>query len=773
MTKLSRRAFLKLAGATVAAGGLGKLGLTALRSLTSETELSGPVSDLRKLGVCRLCAAGCGLSARVVDGRLVKLDGNPYHPNNQGKLCPKGQAGVQVLYDPDRIKGPMRRVEDRGWVQISWDEALGAVVGALRGLRESGSPERLAFLHDGQRGATSDLIARFCRAFGTPNQVPAPRYSADGPPLAHWLTQGWRDHAAYDWENTDYFLCFGGAFLEAWQPLTRHLRAYSRMRRGRPGERAKIVQIEPRASVTATKADEWLPVNPGTEGALALGMAHVIIQDQAYDAGFVSQRTFGFDDWTDDAGETHLGFRSLVLRDYAPEHVAGVTGVPAETIARIAREFAAAEHPVAAGDLSGYTNSLRAQWAVHTLNGLVGALEMPGGVMRQEQPPLASWPDLELDPIAERGLSRPRADGAGADALPLADNVPHGLAQPQTPIEVLLMHQANPVYHDPPGLGWERKLQEIPLVVSFSPYLDETSAHADLLLPDSTFLEKWSLEPLMPSLGYPAVGLGQPLVEPLHDTRNLGDVLIDLAQRLGDNLAAALPWPDFVTAIQERVRGLHEAGAGMPRADTFEAFWAQLRSRGVWYQQPYDFGRWERAFETPSGRFEFVSQGLRAALETAGVAYVDEDLLPDYREPEFNGASPEYPFYLRLFKPITYTERWGANLPWLEEIYGLHVREKWGAWVEINPETAHELGIRDGDRVRVEAPEGGLELTARLWPGTPPDGVSIPLGQGHEAGGRWAQGRGANPSLLLDGRVDPLSGELAGQSTRVRVTKVK
>jgi anaerobic selenocysteine-containing dehydrogenase len=770
MMKLTRRAFLKLAGVAAAAGGLGKLGLVGLQSLASDDSPAGPVSDLRKLGVCQLCAAGCGLSGRVVDGRLVKLDGNPYHPNNQGKLCPKGQAGVQVLYDPDRIQGPMRRLEEGMWASISWDEALGEVANALRGLRESGTPERLAFLHDDQRGATADLIARFCRAFGTPNQVPVPRFSADGPPLAHWLTQGWRNHAAYDWENTDYFLCFGGAFLEAWQPLVRHLRAYSRMRRGRPGERAKIVQIEPRASVTATKADEWLPVNPGTEGALALGMAHVILQDEAYDANFVARHTFGFEDWTDDAGLARIGFRSLVLRDYAPEQVARVTGVPAETIARVAREFAAAERPVAAGDLSGYTNSLRAQWAVHTLNALVGSIEAPGGMMRQEDPPLAPWPELELDPVAEQGLSRPRAGGAGA---PLARTVPHGLAQPQTPVEVLFIHHANPVYHDPPDLGWEETLDEIPLVVSFSSTLDETSAHADLVLPDSTFLEKWFLEPLMPSLGYPAVGLGQPLVEPLHDTRNVANVLIDLAQRVGDGVATALPWPDFVAAIQERVRGLHGAGTGMPRADTFEDFWAELRSRGVWYQQPYEFGRWERAFETPSGRFEFASQGLWAALDASGEEYADEDLLPGYRDPEFNGPSPEYPFHLRLFKPVTYTERWGANLPWMSEIYGLHVKEAWGAWVEINPETAHELGIHDGERVRIEAPGGSVELVARLWPGTPPEIVSISRGQGHTAGGRWVEGFGANPNVLLGGLVDPLSGELAEQSTRVRVVKIK
>ena len=442
MVKLDRRTFLKLTGATAAAGVLYKVGLVGLESLASSDEQpSGPSSDRRILGICRLCAGGCGLSARVVDGRVVKLDGNPFHPSNQGKLCPKGQAGLQALYDPDRIKEPMRRVEG-GWQQISWEEALGEVAGALQTLRDSGHPERMVFLHDGKRGPTGDLIARFCRAFGSPNDVRAPRHSADGTPLAHLLTQGWNEHGAYDWENTDYLLCFGGAFLEAWQPLVRQLRAYARLRRGRPGRRAKIVQIESRASVTATKADEWLPLNPGTEGALALAIAHVIVRDEVYDAEFVAEHTFGFED-----------FRALVMRDYAPAHVAGITGVSAETIERVAREFAAAGRAaVAAGDASGYTNSLYSQWAIHALNALVGSIESPGGVMRQIEPPLSPWPELAPDEIAAQGLAQPRADG---DEFPLAENVPHALTQPPYPIEVLFLYHTNPVYDDPPesGLG--------------------------------------------------------------------------------------------------------------------------------------------------------------------------------------------------------------------------------------------------------------------------------------------------------------------------------
>ncbi len=773
MVKLGRRTFLKLAGASAAAGALCRFGLTQRSHQASSVgDAAGPPSDRRLLSTCRLCAAGCGLSARVVDGRVVKLDGNPFHPNNEGKLCPKGQAGLQVLYDPDRIKGPLRRVGE-GWQQVSWEEALDEVVDALQRLRSAGHPERMVFLHDGKRGPTSDLIARFCRAFGTPNDVCRPRHSADGTPLAHLLSQGWNDHAAYDWENTNYLLCFGGAFLEAWQPLVRHLRAYARMRRGRPGRRARIVQIEPRASVTATKADEWVPINPGTEGALALGIAHVIVRDEAYDARFVAERTFGFEDWTDDGGDEHLGFRTLVLRDYAPEHVAALTGVDAETIERLAHEFAASKPAVATGDVTGYTNSLYSQWGIHALNALVGAIEQPGGVMRQVEPPLAPWSEPELDEIALRGLSQPRADGTGATGL--TEHAPHALTESPYPIEVLFLHHSNPVYEDPPDLDWAAALDDIPLVVSFSPYLDETSQRASLLLPDCTYLEKWFLEPLEPSLGYPVVGLGRPIVEPLYDTRNIGDVLIQLGRAAGGSLADAVPWEGFVEALQQRAQGLYEAGGGMPsgeNAETFEAFWTELQSRAVWYSQPYAFDQWEQALATPSGKFEFASQTLQERLRTSGVSLEDDDMLPRYEEPEFDGNENDYPFHLRTFKLVTYTERWPPNIPWLQEIYGLHVQEKWDSWVELNPETAQQLEIRDGDVVRVTSSQGRVTLRARLWPGTPPNVVSIPLGQGHTAGGRWAENRGVNPNELIAPLTDRLSGELAMQSTRVRVEKV-
>lgn len=639
MTKLSRRTFLKLAGTGVAATTFyalkRKYGI--LHALVHTTQAPVLPEEILVPGVCRMCPGGCGLVARVVNGRVVKLDGNPMHPGNQGTLCPKGQAGLQALYDPDRLTGPMRRAGERGaggWEPITWDEALAEVANKLGEMRAAGHPERLVFLHDGKEGPTADLIARFCRAHGTPNDVRAPLYfRADGSPLARLLSQGWAEHAAYDWENTNYVLFFGGAFLEAWQPLPRSLAAYSRLRRGRPRIRAKIVQVESRASVTATKADEWLAINPGTEGALALSMAHVIVRDDLYDAEFVRQHTFGFEDWIDDAGQRREGFRSLVLRDYAPGDVAQVTGIPAGEIERIAREFAIARPAVATGDVGGLSGGIYAQWAVHSLNALVGSIDASGGVLRQQGPPLAEWPAVDPDETARSGLAQSRLDGAGSSRFPLARDVPAALAggiDAKEPPQALFLYHANPLY-DYPTAGWQEALARVPFIVSFSPYLDETSAHADLLLPDCSFLEKWFYEPLAPSIGVPAVALGRPVIPPLYDTRNTGDVLIALAQAVGGSVGAALPWADFASAIKDRLRGLYNSGVGMPRRATFDEFWAEFKARGVWYVQEYELGRWDQVLTTPSGKFEFHSQTLAQALGSDD----DAKLRPQYLPPNF------------------------------------------------------------------------------------------------------------------------------------------
>ncbi len=745
---------------------------------------------------------------RVVDGRAVKIEGNPEHPINLGRLCPKGHIGLQILYDPDRIKGPMRRIGKRGegkWEKISWDEAIGIVAKRLRALRQKSEPHRLVFMSGRNRGQMGGLIDRFLAAYGSPNHVGHSSICADGTAQAHYLAQGFKSYAGYDWDNTNYLLCFGGGFVEAWRPTTRLLRAFGHMRRERP-IRAKIVQVETRFSITAAKADEWIPINPGTDAALALGIAYVIIKGELYNKAFVAEHTFGFEDWTDQkTGKKHMGFKSLVLRDYAPEKVAKITGVPEATIVRIAREFAATPPAIAAGErgASMQTNGVYNRFAIHALNALVGSLEVPGGVIVQHGPPLAKWPDLVEDETAKKGVKEPRIDYAGTKKYPLAGKVYQDLpemilGEGPYPVDTIMLYYTNPLFSTPDVGRWYKAIEKVPFIVSFSPFMDETSDYADLILPDHTYLERWHDDVIYPSLGYPVISLRQPVVKPLYDTRNSGDVIIELARRIGGTVAKSFPWKNYEELIEEKVRGLHEVQKGNIVAPTFARFWEEFKKKGFWENPPYKFRDWEHGFKTPSKRFEFFSQNLEHKLEDLAKKEVekakekgktlteeqalaeilrglklkakgDEVYLPHYEPIRYVGDKKRYPLLLNTYKLMTHAEGRGANSPWMQEILGLHVGVKWDSWVEINPDTAKKLGIKDGDEVWVESVVGKIKTRAKLYPGAMPHVVNMPFELGHKAYGRWAKGRGVNPNEILVHENDRLGGLAGFFSTRVKV----
>jgi anaerobic selenocysteine-containing dehydrogenase len=798
MTEISRRTFMKVLGAGTVATAAYELqpGSSLLRALGDEEKAALQAHQEQWLStVCGQCPAGCGIMVRVVDGRAVKIDGLPAHPSNRGKTCPKGQNGLQVLYDPDRIEGPMKCVGERGagdWQAISWEEAIAEVADRLSQLRSAGQAHTTVFLTGRVQGQMEGLIQRFCQAYGTPNYVDHKSISMATTELAHGYISGHRQLFGYDWENTNYLLSFGVAFMEAYQPTVRNLRLTGFMRRGRPHQRVRIIQVDTRFSVTAAKADEWVPIIPGTDGALALGMAYIILNEDLYDHDFVTSHTFGFEDWTDDAGLSHLGFKSLVLRDYAPSQVEAITGVPVDTVTRLAREFATTPPAVAIANRSAsmQSNGLFNQMAVEALNALVGSIDKRGGLMVQRAAPYLPWPDVRLDAAAEAGLSQPRVDHAGTERYPLAESVyqqlPQSIADSNPyPVNALFLYYTNPLFASPEVEPVREALKKVPFIVSFSPFLDDSSMYADLILPDHTYLERLQDVEMVPSTGYPVVGLRQPVVAPLFDTRNSGDVLIQVAKKLGGTVALAFPWQDFAEVLQYRVNGLWRSEQGDIIATEYQFFWEEFRRRSFWSDPPYRFGEWSRVFQTPSGRYEFYGQGLKADLAAAaggedridvllakmGIqARGDEAFLPHYEPPRSVGDPAEYPFFLNTYKLMTHAEGRGANQPHLQEMLGTFLNRAWDSWLEINPKIAQHLGISDGDEVWVESSTGErLKVRAVLYEGARPDVVNIPFELGHEAYGRWAKGRGVNPNRLVVNDTNPLTGSLHPFATRVKV----
>jgi menaquinone reductase, molybdopterin-binding-like subunit len=800
---VSRRGFLRFgAGGALglATSGVTLRGLSELNVALSEEEVRVPHGPEEwKPSICSLCPAGCGLRVRMIGDRAVKIQGNPLHPVNQGGLCPKGLAALQELYHPDRLRSPMQNDGTRTaprWREISWDEAMARLVSELTKLRAGGQAHTVALLDRPGNSRRSALLRRFLEAYGSPNYL-APSSGTDALQAAVFLQQGVRQPVAYDLANTRYVLSFGVNLLEGWGSPVTLMKAFGRWRDAAPGSGAKFVQVEPRLSPTAAKADEWVALRPGTEATLALGIAYVLIAEGLFDADFVRDRTFGFDDWRDDAGRTHLGFRSMVRNEYRLNHVAEVTGVPAETILRIGREFSQNRPAIAIGDhqTSTLPGHPYAAMAVHSLNALVGSIDVPGGVLLQPyvtaDPPspaasAGDWPRIDAAPdlaVGEHHLGRlPEAILSG---------------QPY-PIQALLLHQANPVFSEANGADFSRAFEQVPFIASWTAFVDESSAMGDLLLPIATGLERWQDAGSPTAFPHALQGIAPPVLPPRYGSRDSTDVFLSLAAALGGPVAAALPFSTFEQYLRAGVERLFARQSGAIFSSNVEQawyrllessgwwaatyrsadeLWAQMREHGGWWEPTYDYGEWSRVCQTPSRRFEFYSQALARWAElhpelarAAGRPAQDDHLfLPG--QPALPDPPPEYPLLLMPVEVLPLAGGEGAALPYLQQIAGEHLFAKWDSWLEINPETAALLGIGDGQRVWIESPRGRAQVRARLYAGVHPGVVHLPLGYGRRVGSEWAC-RGVNPLELVAAVEEPIAGLPQVWGTFVNVYRV-
>jgi anaerobic selenocysteine-containing dehydrogenase len=779
-SKFSRRDFLKVGTAAAAAGA----GLSLLRPAGKPLAAqSGPTEEAIIKTTCALCPSGCGLDVRVVNGKAVKVEGNPLHPLNQGVCCLKGQTSLEVLYSPERLQHPRIQKGKRGsrnWKEISWDEALGIVADKLTELRAAGKPHSVALMHGELRGQMRQVVNRFMRAYGSPNVISRESLGEGTARMTLWLSQGVNAQPVYDIMNSNYVLAFGGNLLESSRNVIGSLGAAAFMRRGRP-QRGKLVAVHPRLSVTGIKADEWLPIRPGTYGALALGMANVIINSKLYDEDFVRDFTFGFEDFADTDGVQHQGFKSYVLETYTLERVSAITGITTDKIARIAGEFATnrpaiAVLPTEPGELSS-GNALYTALTVHALNALVGSIDAQGGVILQRFPELKDWPAYTLDTVARKGETQERVDGAGTQfplALSAYQNVPERILAGQPyPLEMLFLLNANPVYDLPNNGRTLEALMKVPFVVSSASTLDESAAFADLILPASTFLEVWG-DDYLEGTGYAGISLRRPVVATVHDTRDPGDVLLDLARRMGGSVADAFPWASYKDLITNRL-------------SKFD--WDKLEANGNWSELVYfnaapgspawgDVVGRDRLNAPRDGRFDFFSRELFALLGSDAA----QACLPHFEIPETlmdsTADSIEYPFLLVTQPLITQSPQWQGIVPTLQESYGLQGYVKWDSWVEVGQKAAEAMGLENGQRVWVESPLSRAQATVRVYAGIWPNAVFLPPGMGHHTFVRWGRKSaensvvGTNPNALTEFASEPLTGLAVAGPTRVRIYPV-
>jgi menaquinone reductase, molybdopterin-binding-like subunit len=680
-----------------------------------------------KPSVCTLCSAGCGLLVRVMQGEAEvvrhgqqglikmglakKLEGNPQHPVNQGKLCARGQAGLQVLYHPDRITHPIKRTGARGsgeFQEITWDDAVKELSAHLAALQASKSTNALAFLARPLRGQRHELIERFLKAYGAPPPVWYQPFDESVLRQANLLSFGHAALPTFDLARADYVISFGADFLGGWNSSVAQSIGYGEMRQGRPGRRAKFVQVESRMSQTGANSDEWIACRPGMEGALALGIAHVILSEKLAPQNAGSR-----------AGSLIAGW-SAGLPDYSPEAVEKQTGVPAAVIKRLAHEItqSGSAAAIVGGSPLAHSTGLFNGLAVNALESLVDR-----GTI------LGFTPDVaQSSPLTQASLASLKAGLSGPPAL-----------------QMLLLYEANPIFSAPPALKIREALGKIPYIVSFGSFIDETSAQADLILPDNAPLESW-LDSIAESGSLQAVAsLAPPAVLPLHDTRPMPDVLLGLAHQLGGELAQALPFATYDAMLRAAFVPLRTRGGSID-AKTDDDFWDAAQTQGGWW----------------SGSSAAAASSALAAPKHAPMAMA---------EPEFAGGAGDFPFYFLPYASQQFGDGSLAHLPWLQELPDVLTSAMWSSWVEMNPKTGERLGIGHGDLVEIASSQGSVRAAAVLSPGIAPDMVAMPVGQGHENFTRFASGRGANPLSILAPLTETETGSLAWAATRVKVTR--
>jgi anaerobic selenocysteine-containing dehydrogenase len=661
---MDRRHFIKLTaitGTTAALTACGNPENQVIRFIPEDDLVPGVATY--KPSICPLCAAGCGVIARVMEGDAEvfrngqagvirmglakKLEGNPDDAISQGKLCARGQAAIQVTYHPDRIGSPRMVAGLRGqsgWTDLAWADALKWVITRVNELVAANDQASIAFLTKPGRSRRLELIADVLQKLGAKPPVVYEIFSDEVLRRANASSFGAHQLPTYDLENANYVISFGADFLGTWNSALAHSGAYGRMKQGRsPSARPKFVHVDARLSQTAANADEFVACKPGTEGLLALAIAG----------------------------------------DETPEKASEKTGVPVATIQRLAKEFAAHGPSVAiiGGAPLAHTNGAFHASAVNRLNQVAKTVNQPGGIsFVQQGPAVATRPFKEL-----------------------LDNPP----------KLLFIDGVNPVFGSPSSLKVADALAKVSFIVSFGSFIDETSALANVILPDHSFLESWvDAAPESGSAKAVASKFG-PVMRPLYDTRSTPDVLLEIA------------------------RGLATPLAGLP--NSFE---------------------------------EYLTAEPSTARPADRRASDERPVNPAWSDPVFDGEATQFPYHFMPYASMQFYDGSLAHLPWLQELPDPMTSGMWCSWVEINEQKAIELGIAQGDIIEVTSTQGSLRAPAFLNPGIAPDAVAMPVGQGHTNFTRYATDRGANPLTILAPTTIAETGTLAWSATRVKIAKV-
>ena len=793
---------------------------------------------------CLQCTSRCPIVGYVENGQLKKISPQHNSIRTDGTLCAKAQAGVNQVYDPDRIRFPLRRVGARGegkWKRISWDEALAELTERLKKLQDAGTPEKFMFHYGRMKSSASAMMTGvFMPTYGSATIGNHDAICESSKWVAQELTWG-TSYENWDLDKTRFILNFGSNLCEA---HTNHNSLAHRLPNALVDRQVRMVTFDVRLSNTAAKSSEWVPVRPGTDTAVILAMCHVVVENGLYQTE-AAQKLMPFIRATKNVNaspEEKIAALKAHLAEYTPEWAEKISGVPAGTTRRIAAEFANAQ-PGCAISYRGiitHAHGVEGERALMMLCALTGNIDAPGtrakGVSAKWKSP--SGPSNKPQPRSLDILQGMK----GQVALPTHDVsiqvLPAIKEGSKGRPDIYMWFTYQPVYSNGDcKLNKEILMDEslLPFTVAVSPFYDESSELADMILPDATYLERWDWEDGPSANQIAEYGLRQPLVAPLGEARDFCDVVCDLAKRLGMPLGFDSK-EDFVRQSCEMTPAVQKAGGfeymkahGVYHdPDEKPAYYSFLKTipaealaaDGVLLDEPTGvYWNWKKS---KAKSVEEARASGYAATGGSFKGYVGQKIgdevyrgfVPDklnktgyfelYSEiMEQKGFNPMPSFYaiaeheamkpdeliLTTYKVNVQSHSRTQNCKWLTEIY--HDNPAW-----INPETAEARGIKNGDTIRVRSEVGEMTTHARVTPAVVPGTIAISNHCGHWSYGRFASGvetpaslrvdlrdpdtervwwsnkRGAHPNWLIPLKADSIGGEMRWNDTVVTVEKV-
>ncbi len=722
--KINRRTFLK--GAAFSTGVLASGNLLDFKSW-AKTAADAPVTKVPTF--CNGCGNRCGIFAYVKNGRLWKIEGNPAANGNLGAVCPRGHGYVHDLYSPNRLKGPMKRVENR-FEPISWDQAYSEISQKINLILMDNGPQSIFWVNYPQSNAAYAL--RLMHSLGSPH------YFTHGSTCYTARNAGWNFTVgalpSNDLRHAQFIMIIGrnpagGIDLAEVKKITE-----SRVKG------AKLVVVDPRHSETAIMADEWLPIKPGTDLAFLLAMINVMVKEELYDREFVEKKSVGFQQLDDE------------IINYPPEWAEKVCEIPAQTIVRLAREMAA-EKPKSlihrgyhAAFGSQYLNSFQTARALAVANALLGNINREGGIYF---PMTAGLGELQPKHPVPDGPKMPKADGTGTPGrYPLGsygDGIAHAIPEMalRGELKAGFVYHNNPLRTNPNPKRVIAGYRKLKLLVAIDTVLSETASIAHYVLPESFYLERDEAVDTKHSGKVAQVTIQQQVVKPLFDTRSGTRIIIELARHLGVGKYFAF---DLDEANRLRLAPL-------------EVTLEDLKAKGV-----LPVGKqWQEGFEkleTPSGKVEIYSSTLERLGFPAVPRWEDPLVSPDPKDP--------HSFRLLHGKQAVHTHAMTAEQPYLMEISRRYDLIR--LW--MNRQRGLRLGLRDGDWVKIKSIVGEGRIRVKLTEGLHPSAVWLPSGYGNFSPHlKTAYDIGLSYNDFLPTFFDPAVGHAMASEVIVQVTR--